>query len=102
MLLSRLKAEFSRQEKRISHRVRGWDELKFVPRLPDKDIDLRSNALEWIRQEPETIEEHLRLARDCHLRVYRTLGLRLTTAPHPRAATWLDAPSQGLSDPVAA
>jgi hypothetical protein len=81
LLLSRLKIEFLRQEKWISRGMRGWDELKFVPKPSDRDADLRSSAIEWIHYELATIEEHLGLARNAFAEHF--------TARNTRAVYWL-------------
>lgn len=64
MLLSRLKAEFSQQEEWISHQMKGWERFAFLPKTTDSDQDFRSATLGWINRQFETMEVHLRLARD--------------------------------------
>jgi hypothetical protein len=61
--------------------MRGWDELKFVPKMSNRDVHLRSNVLEWIHHELETMEEHLGLARDAFAEIF--------TARTTRAIYWL-------------
>jgi hypothetical protein len=81
-ILSRLRAEFSRHEKWISHRMRGWEDLKFVPKLAGRDADLRGDALEWIHHELEMLEEHLGLARHAfaeHFTARNTRAIYLLT-----------------------
>lgn len=81
MLLSRLKAEFSRHKEWISHDMRGWDELKFVPSSAGTNNGLAADSVKWIEHELETIEEHLALARDAFGEHF--------TARNTRAIYWL-------------
>jgi hypothetical protein len=82
MLLSRLKAEFSREEERISYRMNSWDQLKLIPRTSDKDRGLCGSTVEWIHHELELMQEHLRLARDAfaeHFTVRNTRAIFILT-----------------------
>ena len=81
IILSRLKAEFLREEGWFAHRVRSWNRLKFASGISGEDGAMDKHAVQRIHLECETVQAHLDLAREAFGKYY--------TAHNTRAIFWL-------------